>query len=170
MTAQSPDAGGPPDEHDGTPSVPEDVWQRFLTDTEHAIRATAPKEPPAHQRTAPPPPRPQAGASRTDDGARAAVGDLWRPDDPWEGPSWRDLDRGAKLRRTGRVVGTAAAIALALGAWSLLSTGAGTPVEGPGGDTVLQQSEVAPADVPTGASEPSGFASPSPSGPAVQAG
>lgn len=165
MTAQSPDTGGSPDEHDGTPSVPEDVWQRFLSDTEHAIRATAPKEPPAHQRTA----RPHAGAAR-EDAAPASVGDLWRPDDPWEGPSWRNLDRRAKLRRTGRVVGTAAAIALALGVWSQLSTGAGTPVEGPDGDTVLQQSEVAPADLPTAASEPPGFTSPSPAGPTVQAG
>ncbi|MET9368980.1 hypothetical protein ABZY00_14170 [Streptomyces griseoflavus] len=168
MTAQSPDAGGPPDEHGGTPSVPEDVWQRFLTDTEHAIRATAPKEPSAHQRTAPQRPPSRDGVPGADDGARAPVGDLWCPDDPWEGPSWRDLDRRAKLRRGGRVVGTAAAIAMALGAWSLLSTGAGTPSESPGGDTVLQQSEVAPADVPTGAPEPSGPGSPS--GPAVRAG
>ncbi|CAM5630088.1 hypothetical protein [Streptomyces pilosus] len=166
MTAQSPDAGGSPDEHDGVPSVPEDVWQRFLTDTEHAIRATAPKEPPAYRRTA----GTGAGIPLEDDGAPAPVGDLWCPDDPWQGPAWRDLDRGGKLRRTGRVAGTAAAIALALGAWSLLSTGGGTPVEGPGGDTVLQQSEVAPADVPTGVPEPSGPVTPSPSGPAVQAG
>ncbi|MFF1273206.1 hypothetical protein ACFVZC_07325 [Streptomyces marokkonensis] len=171
MTAQSPDAGGPPDEHDGAPPVPEDVWQRFLTDTEHAIRATAPKEPSARQRTSGARPEPFArpDAPRTDAGA-ASVGDLWRPDDPWEGPSWRDMDRRARLRRVGRVAGTAAAIALALGAWSQLSTGAGTPVEGPGGDSVLQQSEVAPADLPTATSEPPGPASPIPSGPAVQAG
>ncbi|MEU2896587.1 hypothetical protein ACWC4E_22580 [Streptomyces sp. NPDC001273] len=171
MTAQSPGAGGSPDEHDGTPSVPEDVWQRFLTDTEHAIRATAPREPSAHQRTARPAPPPHARAPKADTGVAASVGDLWRPDDPWEGPSWRDLDRRARVRRVGRVVGTAAAIALALGAWSLLSTGAGTPVEGPGGDSVLQQSEVAPAELPTAAtSRPPGFTSPSPSGAAVQAG
>ncbi|MBT3149559.1 hypothetical protein HTV45_01310 [Streptomyces sp. CHD11] len=171
MTAQSPDAGGSPDEHDGTPSVPEDVWQRFLTDTERAIRATAPREPSARQRTTRPAPRPRAPAPGTDAGSAAPVGDLWRPDDPWEGPSWRDLDRRARVRRVGRVVGTAAAIALALGAWSHLSTGAGTPVEGPGGDGVLQQSEVAPADLPTAAtSRAPGLTSPSSSGPAVQAG
>ncbi|GGW97800.1 hypothetical protein GCM10010297_19030 [Streptomyces malachitofuscus] len=171
MTAQTPGAGGPPDEHDGTPSVPEDVWQRFLDDTEHAIRATAPREPSARQRTPgtwPEPPGPD-GAPPADAGI-AAVGDLWRPDDPWEGPSWRDMDRRARLRRVGRVVGTAAAIALALGAWSQLSTGAGAPVEGPGDDSVLQQSEVAPAELPTATSEPPGVSSPPPSGPAVQAG
>ncbi|MFI8092224.1 hypothetical protein ACIF9R_28530 [Streptomyces sp. NPDC086080] len=171
MTAQSPDAGGSPEERDGTPSVPEAVWQRFLSDTEHAIRATAPKEPSARQRTAGPQSSCRTGAARVDAGATASVGDLWRPDDPWEGPSWRDLDRRARLRRVGRVVGTATAIALALGAWSQLSAGAGTPVEGPGGDGVLQQSEVAPVDLPTSAtSEPLGFASPSPADPAVQAG
>ena len=70
-----------------------------------------------------------------------------------------------------RVVGTAAAIALALGAWSQLSTGAGTPAEGPGGDTVLQQSEEAPVELPTAAtSVPPELASPSPSVPGVRAG
>ncbi len=171
MTAQSPGAGEPPDEHDGTPSVPEDVWQRFLTDTEHAIRATAPREPSARQRTpgAWPEPPGRSGAAPAESGT-AAVGDLWRPDDPWEGPSWRDMDRRAKARRIGRVAGTAAAIALALGAWSQLSTGAGTPVEGPGEGNVLQQSEVAPAELPTATSEPPGDTSPPPSDPGVQAG
>lgn len=40
MTAQRPDDGGTPEERNGTPSLPEDVWQRFLTDNERAIRAT----------------------------------------------------------------------------------------------------------------------------------
>lgn len=163
MTAQSPDAGGPPDEPDGAPPVPDDVWQRFLTDTEHAIRATAPREPSARRRSsgARPEPLPRTGAPRTDGGS-APVGELWRPDDPWEGPSWRDMDRGARVRRVGRVAGTAAVIALVLGAWSQLSTGVGTPVEGPDGDSVLQQSEVAPADLPTATSDPPGPASPDP--------
>lgn len=165
MTAQRPDDGGTPKERDdGTPSLPEDVWQRFLTDNERAIRATAPKEPSALQRT-----RPGAddGAPRED--AVEAVGDLWHPDDPWDGPSWREMDRRARLRRVGRVVGTAAAIALALGVWSQLSTGAGTPEEGPG-DTVLQQSEEAPAELPTATSLPPELTSPPPSAPGVQAG
>ncbi|GAA3506380.1 hypothetical protein GCM10019016_134950 [Streptomyces prasinosporus] len=162
MTARRPDDGGTPRDGDGVPSLPEDVWQRFLTDDEHAIRASAPREPSARQRASGRWPQPP----RTDDGteqryaAADAVGDLWRPDDPWEGPSWRDLDGRGKVRRAGRVVGTAAAIALALGAWSQLSTGAGAPA-GTTGDTVLQQSEDAPAELPTATSRPAGPASPS---------
>ncbi|MFF8103179.1 hypothetical protein ACF07S_26135 [Streptomyces sp. NPDC016640] len=156
MGARRPDDGGTPEGRDGTPFLPEDVWQRFLTDTEDAIRATAPREPSARRRAEgwrPRPPRP-AGVE--------PVGDLWHPDDPWEGPSWRDLDGHARLRRAGRVVGTAAAIALALGAWSQLSTGASTPDAGPG-DSVLQQSEEAPAELPTATSLPPGLTFPSPS-------
>ncbi|MFD8522685.1 hypothetical protein ACFV2D_22125 [Streptomyces capillispiralis] len=171
MTAQGPDDGGTPEERDGTPSLPEDVWQRFLTDTEHAIRATAPREPSARRRVpgAWPPPPHTGGTGPGPDTGSEPVGELWRPDDPWDGPSWRDLDGRARLRRAGRVVGTAAAVALALAAWSQLSTGAGAPAEGPG-DTVLQQSEEAPAELPTATSLPPGLASPSPSVPGVRAG
>lgn len=163
VTAQGPGDGGTPQEReDGVPSVPDDVWRRFLMDSEQAIRASAPREPSAVQRAEGrlprlPPPAP-AKLSRRD--TPDAVGDLWRPDDPWEGPAWRDLDRRARLRRVGRVVGTAAAIALALGAWSQLSTGAGAPAEGPG-DTVLQQSEEAPVTLPPGTSVPAGLTTPS---------
>ncbi|MEW2076244.1 hypothetical protein ACFZAG_35010 [Streptomyces sp. NPDC012403] len=164
MTAQRPDDGGTPKERDdGTPSLPEDVWQRFLTDNERAIRATAPREPSALQRA-----RADGGAPREDADVEA-VGDLWHPDDPWDGPSWREMDRRARLRRVGRVVGTAAAIALALGVWSQLSTGAGTP-DGEPGDTVLQQSEEAPAELPTATSLPPELTSPPPSAPGLRAG
>ncbi|EFE71320.1 MULTISPECIES: hypothetical protein [Streptomyces] len=171
MTAQRPDDGGTPKDQGGVPSLPEDVWQRFLTDNEHAIRASAPREPSARQRASarwPQPPHTDGGTREHDDAADA-VGDLWHPDDPWEGPSWRDLDARARLRRVGRVAGTAAAIALALGAWSLLSTGAGAPAGGPG-DTVLQQSENVPAELPTATSLPAGLVSPSPSAPVVRSG
>ncbi|MFE9926424.1 hypothetical protein ACFYQA_34155 [Streptomyces sp. NPDC005774] len=173
MTAQRPD-GETPEDGDRTPSVPNEVWQRFLTDNEHAIRTTAPVEPSALQRASGWQPRPAVRDARdrterqaTDD--TDAVGDLWHPDDPWEGPSWRNLDGRARVRRVCRVVGTAAAIALALGAWSQLSTGAGGSDQGPG-DTVLQQSEDVPAELPTATSVPSGFASPSPTASAVRAG
>ncbi|MFI2511179.1 hypothetical protein [Streptomyces sp. NPDC018972] len=163
MTAQRPDDGGTPKERDdGTPSLPEDVWQRFLTDNERAIRATAPREPSALQRA-----RAGGGAPREDSDVEA-VGDLWHPDDPWDGPSWREMDRRARLRRVGRVVGTAAAIALALGVWSQLSS-AGTP-DGEPGDTVLQQSEEAPAELPTATSLPPELTSPPPSAPGLRAG
>ncbi|CAM5703135.1 hypothetical protein SAFG77S_00198 [Streptomyces afghaniensis] len=94
--------------------IPDDVWLRFLTDSEHAIRASAPREPSAQERAAGLRLRPPY-----------AVGDLWQPEDLWVRVAWRDLDRRAKVRRVGRVVATAAAVALALGAWSQLSTGAG---------------------------------------------
>ncbi|WP_030866727.1 hypothetical protein [Streptomyces sp. NRRL S-37] len=165
MTAQRPDDGGTPEERDGTPALPEDVWQRFLTDNERAIRATAPREPSALQRTRP---HTGGGVPREDAGVEA-VGDLWQPDDPWDGPSWREMDRRARLRRAGRVAGTAAAIALALGAWSQLSTGAGTPAEAPG-DTVLQQSEELPQELPTATSRSPEPASPAPSAPGVRTG
>ncbi|MGW5974145.1 hypothetical protein ACWFQQ_29435, partial [Streptomyces sp. NPDC055185] len=96
-----------------------------------------------------------------EDDTTASVGDLWHPEDPWEGPSWRNLDGRARVRRVCRMIGTAAAIAVAVGAWSLLSTGAGTARQEPG-ETVLQQSEDIPAELPTATSPPTGLASPAP--------
>ncbi|WP_435879603.1 hypothetical protein [Streptomyces flaveolus] len=214
MTASGPDGGATPEEQDGTPSVPAEVWRKFLADSEEAIRATAPREPSARERSqghrprppatgpardgrlgagpgtggfpgsgdahpAPDPlldadadtflgtgalpgsdarpspdlrpgayprPRPRPGAVRPGSGASPggdgvdAVGDLWCPQEPWAGPAWRELDGRARLRRAGRVVGTAAAVALALTAWSQLSTGPGTPARGPG-DTIGRRLE-----------------------------
>ncbi|MFD0211965.1 hypothetical protein ACFVH9_23375 [Streptomyces hirsutus] len=171
MTAQRPD-GETPEDRDRTPSVPDEVWQRFLTDNERAIRATAPVEPSALQRASGWQPAGTDAQDRTEGqvtDTTGAVGDLWHPDDPWEGPSWRNLDGRARARRVCRVIGTAAAIALVLGAWSQLSTGAGSADQGPA-DTVLQQSEDVPAELPTATSAPSGLASPSPATSAVQAG
>lgn len=164
VTAQGPDDGGAPqDREDGVPSLPDDVWQRFLMDSEQAIRTSAPREPSARQRAAgrspeqPGPPRPSR-MSRPD--TPDAVGDLWRPDDPWEGPAWRDLDARARLRRIGRVVGTAAAIALTLGAWSQLSTGSRRP-----GRRARRHRAPAvrgsPGDAAAGASVPAGLTTPS---------
>ncbi|AQS67558.1 hypothetical protein [Streptomyces pactum] len=129
-----------PGEPDGTPSVPDHVWRKFLEDDEHAIRASAPREPAARERTSgwrpgPPP---------------DVVGEPWDPEDPWAGPVWRELDGRARIRRVGRVIGTAAAVALALTAWSQLSTGPGTPGGGPA-DTIGQHLEESPV-LPTVAS------------------
>ncbi|WP_406728972.1 hypothetical protein WJ438_36470 [Streptomyces sp. GD-15H] len=174
MTAQRPENGETPEGGDGVPSPPDEVWQRFLTDNERAIRSSAPVEPSALQRAAGWQPQPARADARGDtegqgDDTTAFVGDLWHPEDPWEGPSWRDLDGRARVRRVCRVIGTAAAIAVALGAWSLLSTGTGAPRQGPG-DTVLQQSEDIPAELPTATSLPTGLASPSPTTSAVRSG
>ncbi|WDV49335.1 hypothetical protein PV963_02300 [Streptomyces coeruleorubidus] len=53
-----------------------------------------------------------------------------------------------RLRRVCGVVAASAAVVLALGAWSLLSTRDGTPGERPD-DTMVQQLEDAPAERPT---------------------
>ncbi|MFH8897641.1 hypothetical protein ACH4HG_14775 [Streptomyces coeruleorubidus] len=151
MTTEGP--GGrreTPDEPDGTPPVPDDVWLRFLTDSEHAIRASAPREPSAREREAGRRPQPPH-----------TVGDLWQPEDLRVPVAWRDLDRRARVRRVGRVVATAAAVALALGAWSQLSAGAGTGTR-PGTGTV-RQVEGATARQSTATPFPSGSAVPVPS-------
>ncbi|MFD5741151.1 hypothetical protein ACFXJM_19090 [Streptomyces massasporeus] len=126
MTTQEPDGRGAPREPHGVPPVPDEVWLRFLTDSESAIRLSAPREPSAKERAAGRQLQPPH-----------AVGDLWQPEDLWVRVAWRDLDRRSKVRRAGRVVATAAAVALALGAWSQLSTGAGTGHR-PGGSPVRQ--------------------------------
>ncbi|AXE83703.1 hypothetical protein ABZZ16_39540 [Streptomyces sp. NPDC006386] len=143
MTTEGPGGRGAPDEPEGVFSVPDEVWLRFLTDSESAIRASAPREPSARERAAGRQPQPPH-----------AVGDLWQPEELWVRVAWRDLDRGAKVRRVGRVVATAAAVALALGAWSQLSTGAGQGHR-PGTGTV-RQVEGATARQPTTTPFPSG--------------
>ncbi|MFE1073823.1 hypothetical protein ACFW5W_21720 [Streptomyces sp. NPDC058783] len=151
MTASGPGGGDTPDQPDGTPSVPEYVWRLFLEDDERAIRASAPREPAARDRFPGRQPEPPAGgparpvhspspSSLTSD----TVGEAWRPEDRWAGPAWRELDGRARVRRVGRVLGTAAAVALALTAWSQLSTGPVTPGSGPA-ETIGQRLEESPA-------------------------
>ncbi|MBD0422424.1 hypothetical protein H0H10_25250 [Streptomyces sp. TRM S81-3] len=163
MTTPWPGSGGTPEEPDGAPAVPEAVWQKFLADSECAIRASAPREPAARERT--PDWRPEPPVT----GGTEAVGELWQAEDVWTGPAWRDLDGRARLRRVGRVIGTAAAVTLALTAWSRLSTDSVVPADGPG-ETIGQQLEEAPVDLPATAS-PSPVASvgPGSSGPASPA-
>jgi hypothetical protein len=159
MTASGPGSGDTPGEPDGAPDVPEDVWRLFLEDDERAIRASAPREPSARDRV--PGWRPQEPpAGHTDHPGhdhpghtdrsdhphrtRGTVGEAWRREETWSGPAWRELDGRARLRRTGRVLGTAAAMALALTAWSQLSTGPATPGSGPA-ETIGQRLEESPA-------------------------
>ncbi len=149
MTTEGPGERGTPDEPDGVPSIAEEVWRRFLSDTEDAIRASAPREPSARERAA----GRQLQPPHT-------VGDLWQPEALWVRVAWRDLDRRAKARRVGRVVATAAAVAVALGAWSQLSTGAGTGNQ-PGTGTV-RQVEGATARLPSATPFPSGSPFPEP--------
>ncbi|MEG3630486.1 hypothetical protein [Streptomyces poriticola] len=165
-------SSGPPDEQDGTSSVPDDVWHKFLTDSEHAIRSSAPREPAARERAtgrhpepAPPDPAPWAADRNRSPGsthsthdthdASAAVGEWWQPAAPSTGPAWRELDGRARLRRLGRLAATAAAVTLAVTAWSQLTTGPGTPAVVPDGSTV-ERVEEAPVGVPTAASPSAG--------------
>ncbi|MER7895749.1 hypothetical protein ABTX62_06370 [Streptomyces sp. NPDC096046] len=163
MTIPDPDREGTPDDPDAMPPISDEIWLRFLTDDERAIRESALEEPSARERArARHPSRPDTGpAGRcsqppvhapADDGVEA-VGDLWHPDDPQ--PTWRELDGRGRFRRFGRLIATAAAIAVALGAWSWLSTTAGTPRTEPGGGTV-QELETAPKAVPTPSPAPPG--------------
>ncbi|MEU1306409.1 hypothetical protein [Streptomyces shenzhenensis] len=140
MSSRQPDSDRPKGEGDGTPPVPDTVWQKFLDDTERAIRRSAPREPSAWERTAPPP-------------EPDAVGELWQRPDPWPGPAWRDMDGPARRRRVGRVLGTLAAAALALSALSLLPAGSGG---GPASadDATSQQSEDVPDRLPTATASP----------------
>lgn len=150
MTTEEPDGRGTPHEPSGIPPFPDEVWLRFLTDSESAIRVSAPREPSAEERAA---------------GRRLqpphAVGDLWQPEDLWVRVAWGDLDRRAKVRRAGRVVATAAAVALALGAWSQLSTGAGAGHRP--GESTVRQVEGATARLPTATPLPSASVFPQPS-------
>lgn len=137
VSASGPGSGGTPDE----------VWQKFLMDSEDAIRASAPREPPARDRTPGWQPAPVA-AEPTE-----AVGELWQPDDPEPEAAWCDLDGRARLRRAVRVLATAAAVALALTVWSQLTTGSDTPSGDPG-DSLVERVEEAPSPLPTAAPAP----------------
>ncbi|MFE2593499.1 hypothetical protein ACFXDD_31600 [Streptomyces anthocyanicus] len=130
MTASGPGGGDTPDGPDDAPVVPEYVWRLFLEDDERAIHASAPREP--------------AARDRIPGRAHDTVGEPWRREDAWAGPAWRELDGRARLRRTGRVLGTAAAVALAVTAWSQLTTGPATPGGGPA-ETIGQRLEESPA-------------------------
>ncbi|WP_031043285.1 hypothetical protein [Streptomyces sp. NRRL F-5650] len=179
MTASGP-GGDAPQGPGGTPSVPEYVWRLFLEDDERAIRASAPREPAARDRLPGRPPQPPAGhpgralAPAPAPAPAPTVGEAWQAEDTWAGPAWRELDGRARVRRIGRVLGTAAAAALALTAWSHLSAGPVVPDGGPA-ETIGQRLEESPA-LPTAGPAPdaalptpSGDASPAVFGPAPSA-
>lgn len=144
MTGRESGSGRTPWDGDGTVSVPDEVWRMFLTDSESAIRRSAPREPSARERAVP-----GRGEPRHAEGTTAgAVGELWQPEDRWGGPMWRDMDSRARRRRVGRAVGAVAALAMLLGALSQLPASSRNPYRDPRG-TTSQQSEDAPDDLPT---------------------
>ncbi|MFD6190381.1 hypothetical protein [Streptomyces sp. NPDC060275] len=158
MTASGPGGGDTPDGPDDGPAVPEYVWRLFLEDDERAIHASAPREPAARDRVPGSRPEPPAGGPGR---AHDTVGETWRREDAWAGPAWRELDGRARLRRAGRVLGTAAAVALAVTAWSQLTTGPATPGGGPA-ETIGQRLEESPALPTADSAAPSESAAASP--------
>ncbi|MDI3423467.1 hypothetical protein [Streptomyces luteolus] len=133
---------------DGEPGPPDDVWQRFLHDSEAAIRRTAPKEPSARERAAAPVTAVAPPAAGGD-----AVGELWHPRPERERAAWRDLDGRGRLGRTARTVGAAAVFVAVLATVSLLSNAPAPRGDRPG--VVLQESEPAPTERPTAEVSPS---------------
>ncbi|MFF9043838.1 hypothetical protein [Streptomyces parvulus] len=102
--------------------VPASVWRKFLTDDEEAIRRSAPVEPAARDRAGSRGQGPEetaTGHGHRPEEVSTAVGDLWQDPTPPH-PPWRDLDRRERLRRAGRVLGAAAALALLLALFSCL--------------------------------------------------
>lgn len=186
VATEQPGSTGTPGDRNHAPSVPDQVWQKFLEDSERVIRDSAPREPSALERsalsglhlleTA-------AAAQQTErqrhpqDEARReewteSVGELWQPEDLWTGPTWREMDGRAKLRRVGRVgrvLGTVAAVTVILGAASRLPTGSGNGYERHG-DATQQQWEESPDELPTGTAHPSDLSSTVPSSLTAHAG
>lgn len=165
VTTQQPGSDGSSGDGDPdhTPSVPDDVWQQFLKDSEHATRKSAPREPSARERIAlagrqsrrPGAAGQRAGLNRrsagqSEQGGLEAVGELWQPEEPRTGPAWHELDGRAKCRRVARVLGVVTVAALILVAVRPGDTGGR---QGDAGTTV-QQSEEAPGVLPSATSTP----------------
>jgi hypothetical protein len=173
VSARVPANDGTPGNDANTPPVPDEVWHRFLTGSEHSIRVSAPRELSAFERAAAPrtalppsPPEERRHAHRRPEAPAwregflfetGAVGELWQPSCPHPRSPWRELDGMAKCRRLGRVLCTAAAITLVLGLFSQVQTSS-SPYDGQD-DAVSQQSEKAPPEWP--AATPGVTASPS---------
>ena len=119
---------------EGEPPVPDDVWDRFLQDSERNIRATAPKEPSARARmvarrlreedarAAAEAPRRRFG--RRGRGPVRAAPPAWRSGSTDE--SERRLSRRRRLRSTIGLVLVVLVVLIALSpgrAWSLVSGG-----------------------------------------------
>ncbi|MCX5560111.1 hypothetical protein [Streptomyces sp. NBC_00038] len=80
-------------------SISDEVWDKFVQDTERDIHASAPKEPSARARVV-------TERLRQQD-ARGEVPDGWRT-----GPAWREMDgRAARRRRLWAILGVPLAIA-----------------------------------------------------------
>ncbi|MFG2475300.1 hypothetical protein [Streptomyces fagopyri] len=104
MSEKQPERAGEP-ERPQEPSVPDEVWERFIRDSERDIRASAPKEPSARARMVTERLRQQE--------ARGVEPQGWRT-----GPAWQEMrkaeGRTARRRRLGAIIGVPLAVAVAL--------------------------------------------------------
>lgn len=135
----------------------DEFWQQFLRDSERVTGESAPNEPSAQERMDRAE-RLRAGDRDASDrqnvqGRIEAVGELYDPEDSWQGPVWQDMDARARRRLIGRILGLATAIVVVLGAMSQLCSGSGSGVDRPG-DTVSTQSDDVLSQVPTGPAAP----------------
>ncbi|MFI1418324.1 hypothetical protein ACH4VX_10065 [Streptomyces sp. NPDC020731] len=136
-------------------SLPDDVWEKFVRDSERDIRSSAPKEPSARARMVTERLRAmdeaQAGAAgggkRRWGGKRAPV----RPAQPegWRtGPAWQEMDgRASRRRRVWSAVGVVVAAALAVVAVNpsaALSWLPGDLGEGSGASDEARKADAAP--------------------------
>ncbi|MER6525467.1 hypothetical protein [Streptomyces sp. NPDC001508] len=146
MTTEQPGGDGSFEDPAGLPSVPDEVWDKFLQDSEGAIHVSgAPKEPSARERMTPPAPSPFRESVSV-----SAVGELWQRDEPRPGPAWQELDGRARARRVGRVLGAVAVTALILVA---VRPGAAGGPSGESGTTVEQSVDL-PDELPSATSTP----------------
>ncbi|MGB8942779.1 MAG: hypothetical protein WCD21_21445 [Streptomyces sp.] len=131
-------------------SAADDVWQRFLSDSEQAIRHSAPREPSAEERAAPPGTRHtgiKAVTPATTEHLRM-VGEPWQSQDPPGRPAWRELTPRAQRRRITRILVSAAALVAVLTTVSRLPTDT-DPQDGRPGGITLQESEDTPGELPS---------------------
>ncbi|MHC3469522.1 hypothetical protein ACYF6T_12475 [Streptomyces sp. 7R007] len=167
MAERQPGSSGEHFDEDGASPVPDQVWQRFLEDSDSSILGSAPREPSARERAAlarlraldvPAVQRPsewRPGGGDRDAVAVEAVGELWQPEDLRPGPAWHELDQRGRRRRGARVLGTIVAVVALVGALSQLSAGSTSETYGDDGDTASQQSEESSEPLPTAAGGPS---------------
>ncbi|MBO1329984.1 hypothetical protein [Streptomyces sp. VRA16 Mangrove soil] len=128
----------------------DEMWRRFLKDSERAIRRTAPREPSARERA-------EAAGRHGDSGdAREGsvpvgfelVGEAWQPDPNPAYAPWSDLDGRGRLRRAATLLGVCAVLVAALASVARLPIGAGPDAGRPAG-VHLGQTEEASDGLPT---------------------
>lgn len=150
MTTEQPGGEGSSEDSAGLSSVPDEVWDKFLRDSEGAIHVSgAPKEPSARERVTLSAPAP-APAPFRESASASAVGELWQRDEPRPGPAWHELDGRARAGRLGRVLGAVAVTALIL---VVIRPGAAGGPSGESGTTVEQSVDL-PDELPSATSSP----------------